>query len=233
VPPDGQSNLRHKAEAIYTLLRDAYGHPDWRPSYPPVDELVLTILSANTSDVNSGRAFQQLKTTYPDWAAVMNAPVHELAEVIRPGGLGPTKAPRIQAALRHILDERGEFNIDFLGNLPVEEAMAWLTQFEGVGPKTASIVLLFCFNRPAFPVDTHVQRVSQRLGMAGPTEDPAKIKATWERLVPKEWFYPLHLNLIRHGREVCIARNPHCASCFLSGHCDWYAKNFSPEARGA
>lgn len=229
--PDHQPNLQHKAEAVYMQLREAYGHPDWRPSYPPMDELVLTILSANTSDVNSGRAFQRLKAAYPDWEAVMAAPVHELAEVIRPGGLGPTKAPRIQAALRRILEERGEFNIDFLGDLPVEEAMAWLMQLDGVGHKTASIVLLFCFNHPAFPVDTHIRRVSQRLGIAGPTDDAAKIKAAWERLVPAEWFYPLHLNLIRHGREVCTARNPRCATCLLAGQCEWYAENVGPETR--
>lgn len=233
MPLDGESNQEGKAETIYRLLRDAYGHPDWRPSYAPVDELVLTILSANTSDVNSGRAFQQLKAAYPDWQAVMAAPVDELAEVIRPGGLAPTKAPRIQAALQRILDERGEFNIDFLRDLPVEEAMGWLTQLDGVGHKTASIVLLFCYNRPAFPVDTHIQRVSQRLGIAGPNDDSARIKATWERLVPEEWFYPLHLNLIRHGREVCAARDPRCATCVLSAHCDWTTRNANPGSQKA
>jgi endonuclease-3 len=233
VPPDHESNPQRRAEIIYGLLQDAYGNPDWRPSYPPVDELVLTILSANTSDINSGRAFQQLKAAYPDWEAVIAAPLDELAEVIRPGGLAPTKAPRIQATLQRILEERGEFNIDFLRGLPIEEAMGWLTQLDGVGHKTASIVLLFCYDRPAFPVDTHIQRVSQRLGIAGPNDDPARIKARWEELVPEEWFYPLHLNLIRHGREVCAARNPRCAACVLSAHCDWYARNLDPNTRKA
>jgi endonuclease-3 len=215
--------LHKKAERVHLLLLETYGNPDWRPQYEPMNELILTLLSANTSDVNSGRAFQRLKETYPDWEAVMNAPLNELIEVIRPGGLAPTKAPRIQAALHRILQERGEFDISFLGELPVDEGLQWLTQFEGVGHKTASIVLLFCFNLPAFPVDTHVKRVSRRLGFAPDKASAEKIKVIWEELVPGEWFYPLHLNLIRHGRQVCTARNPHCAACSLREVCDWYA----------
>ena len=210
-----------KAAAVYQLLQAEYGVPDWRPNYEPMDELVLTILSANTSDVNSGRAFAQLKAAYPTWEAVMNAPLDELTEAIRPGGLAPTKAPRLQAALRRILDERGDFDLSFLADLAPDEGIRWLTQLDGVGHKTASIVLLFCFNKPAFPVDTHVQRVSQRLGFAGTKDDPARIKAIWEALVPSDWFYALHLNLIRHGRQVCHARHPACERCMLRGECDW------------
>lgn len=229
MPPSTNSfeptpELRRKAEAVYALLMEHYGYPDWRPDFDPMDELVLTILSANTSDNNSGLAFQRLKAAYPDWHAVLSAPLEELTEVIRPAGLGPTKAPRIQAALRRVLQERGTFDISFLADLPVEEGLRWLTQLDGVGHKTASIVLLFCFDKPAFPVDTHIQRVSQRLGIAGPKDDPAKIKAIWETLARPEWFYPLHLNLIRHGRQVCTARVPRCAACFLREHCDWYQR---------
>jgi endonuclease-3 len=223
-PPIVDRDVQGKADAVYTLLMQRYGHPDWRPDFAPMDELILTILSANTSDVNSGRAFERLQATYPDWQAVLDAPLDELTEVIRPAGLGPTKAPRIQAALRRVLDERGAFDISFLAGLPVEEGLAWLTQFEGVGHKTASIVLLFCFGKPAFPVDTHVQRVTQRLGLAGPKDDPARIKALWESLAPAEWFYPLHLNLIRHGREVCHARKPACEICPLQHHCAFFAQ---------
>ena len=215
---------RAKAEAVHTILLHVYGHPDWRPDFPPMEELILTILSANTSDVNSGRAFQRLKGAYPDWQAVLDAPLPELVDVIRPAGMGPTKAPRIQAALRRVLAERGAFELDFLADLPVEEGLAWLTQIDGVGHKTASIVLLFCFNKAAFPVDTHVQRVTQRLGLAGPKDDPAKIKAIWEALAPAEWFYPLHLNLIRHGRQICHARKPACEICPLQAHCDYFAR---------
>ncbi len=220
--PEPDARRLRQAETIYTLLLERYGHPDWRPDFAPMDELILTILSANTSDVNSGRAFERLKATYPDWQAVLDAPLDELTDVIRPAGLGPTKAPRIQAALRRVLAERGAFDISFLADLPVDEGLAWLTQLEGVGHKTASIVLLFCFGKPAFPVDTHVQRVTQRLGLAGPKDDPARIKALWEALAPADWFYPLHLNLIRHGREVCHARKPACEVCPLQRLCDHF-----------
>ncbi len=210
------------AAEIHRRLLAAYGEPTWRPFYQPMDELALTFLSQNTSDLNSGRAFEALKARYPTWQAVLDAPVAELAETIRSGGLAQQKAPRIQQALRRILAERGAFNLDFLADLPVEEAMRWLTSFDGIGHKTASIVLLFCFNKPAFPVDTHVGRVTRRLGLAGPKESEAKIKGIWERLVPPAWFYPLHLNLIRHGREVCHAQRPACAACLLRDVC-WYA----------
>lgn len=216
-------NDLHKAETVYVILMERYGHPDWRPDFAPMDELILTILSANTSDINSGRAFQRLKAAYSDWQAVLDAPLDELTDVIRPAGMGPTKAPRIQAALRRVLAERGEFDIGFLAELPVEEGLAWLTQLDGVGHKTASIVLLFCFGKAAFPVDTHVQRVTQRLGLAGPKDDPAKIKALWESLAPAEWYFALHLNLIRHGREICHARRPLCEICPLQQQCDYFA----------
>lgn len=221
--PEPDAHRLRQAEAVYTILLQRYGHPDWRPDFAPMDELILTILSANTADINSGRAFERLKEAYPDWQAVLDAPLDELTDVIRPAGLGPTKTPRIQAALRRVLAERGAFDISFLADLPVEDGLAWLTQFEGVGHKTASIVLLFCFGKPAFPVDTHVQRVTQRLGLAGPRDDPAKIKALWEALAPPEWFYPLHLNLIRHGRQVCHARKPACERCPLQQHCAYFS----------
>ena len=162
-PLPGPGAARHKmnptptpddrafAAEVYRRLLAAYGEPTWRPYYQPMDELVLTFLSQNTSDLNSGRAFEALKARYPTWQAVLDAPVAELAETIRSGGLAQQKAPRIQAALRRILAERGEFSLDFLADLPVDEATRWLTSFDGIGHKTASIVLLFCFNQPAFP----------------------------------------------------------------------------------
>lgn len=207
------------AGAIHGRLLVAYGEPSWRAFYAPIDELVLTFLSQNTSDLNSGRAFQALKTRYADWQAVLSAPVVELAETIRSGGLAYQKAPRIQKVLRRILEERGDFNIDFLADLPVVEAMRWLTSFDGVGHKTASIVMLFCFGKAAFPVDTHVGRVTRRLGLAGPKDAEEKIKGLLERLIPPEWYYPLHLNLIRHGREVCHAPRPDCGRCVLIDLC--------------
>ncbi len=217
LPPT--TDLGAWAAAIYQRLLLAYGAPTWRPYYAPIDELVLTFLSQNTSDLNSGRAFAALKARYGDWQVVLDAPVAELAETIRSGGLAYQKAPRIQKALRRIKEERGDFNIDFLAELPIAEAMRWLTSFDGIGHKTASIVMLFCFGRPAFPVDTHVGRVTRRLGLAGAKDNEEKIKGLWERLTPPEWYYPLHLNLIRHGRQVCHAGRPECGKCVLLDLC--------------
>jgi endonuclease III len=207
------------AQAIYRRLLDAYGEPTWRPHHAPLDELVQTFLSQNTSDLNSGRAFEALKARYPTWAEVMHALVLELADTIRSGGLADQKAPRIQAALRRIQAERGELSIDFLADLPVEEATAWLRSFDGIGHKTASIVMLFSFGKAAFPVDTHVGRVTRRLGLAGAKDSEEKIKGMWERLAPPEQYLPLHLNLIRHGRQVCHAPRPECGRCVLVDLC--------------
>lgn len=217
--PDEISDSQGFAAEVHRRLLAVYGEPAWRAHYAPMDELVLTFLSQNTSDVNSGRAFAALKARYPTWQAVMDGPADELAETIRSGGLAQQKAPRIQNALRRILTERGEFCLDFLAALPVDEAERWLVSFDGIGHKTASIVLLFCFNKAAFPVDTHVGRVTRRLGLAAPRDSEEKIKGIWERLVPAAWFYPLHLNLIRHGRKVCHARAPACGMCVLGDIC--------------
>jgi endonuclease III len=216
------------ASLVHRRLLAAYGQPEWRRHFPPMEELVLTFLSQNTSDINSGRAYEALRARYATWQAVVDAPTAELAETIRSGGLAQRKAPRIQNALRRIREERGEFSIDFLANLPTDEAMRWLTSFDGVGHKTASIVLLFCFDKAVFPVDTHVGRVSRRLGLAGPKENEERIKAIWESLVPADWFYPLHLNLIRHGRQVCLARGPDCLACVLNDVCRYYGEGGNP-----
>jgi endonuclease-3 len=222
--PETNDDARAFAAEVHARLLTAYGAPTWRASYPPMDELVLTFLSQSTSDINSGRAFAALKARYPTWQAVLDAPVAELAETIRSGGLAQQKAPRIQAALRRIQAERGELALDFLAKLPVDEAARWLTSFDGIGHKTASIVLLFCFNKATFPVDTHVGRVTRRLGLAGPKDSEQKIKGIWEALAPAAWFYPLHLNLIRHGREVCHAQRPTCDRCTLRDICRFEVK---------
>jgi len=216
------------AAEIFQRLQNTYGASTWRCHHEPLDELVLTVLSQNTSDANSERAFRALRARYPTWEEVIAAPVAELAETIRSGGLAQQKAPRIQAALRRILAERGELSLDFLADLPVDEAFRWLTSLEGVGHKTAAIVLLFCFGKPVFPVDTHVARVSRRLGLAAPSAEAIRIKALWERLVRPEWFYPLHLNLIRHGREVCRSRVPRCEICILNDLCSFARKRMAP-----
>ena len=220
---DQKKKLRAKWLSLQELLTGLYGHPLWRQHLPPVDELVSTILSQNTSDTNRDVAFYALKDTYSDWESVMRAPEVEIRDVIRPAGLANRKAPRIQAALERIHEERGELSLDFLSDMPLSEAKKWLIDIDGVGPKTASIVLLFAFNRPAFPVDTHVHRVTQRLGLVESGVSAEKAHLLLEDLVDEDAYYSFHLNLIRHGREICTARNPKCEQCPLQIHCDYYS----------
>ena len=217
------ARLKKKYQTIHRLLLEEYGEPQWRQHLPPVDELVSTILSQSTSDINRDKGFYALKDRYPDWQSVIDAPESEVVNTIRPAGLANQKGPRIQAALRHILEEQGELSLDFLAEMPLQDALNWLTQMKGVGRKTASIVMLFAFNRPAFPVDTHVHRLSGRLGLIGPKVTADKAHEILENMGEANTFYAFHLNLIRHGREVCIARNPRCSICWLQEQCDYYA----------
>jgi endonuclease-3 len=211
----------NKILRIHNLLLAEYGDRPWHP-HDPVASLVNTILSQNTNDVNRDRAFERMRELLPTWEAVRDAPLEALIDAIRPAGLAPTKAPRIQAALRRITAERGEISLDFLANLPVEEARAWLLGLPGVGPKTAAIVLLFALGRPAFPVDTHVHRLSQRLGLIPEKTSREKAHDLLEALVPPELYYAFHLNLIAHGRAVCHARNPDHERCVLREECAYY-----------
>jgi len=213
---------RRKAEEVYARLVDAYGVPDWRPHFGPVDELILTILSANTNDRNSGRAFETLKARFgDDWDAVRLAPLAEIKEAINVAGMYNQKAPRIVNSLEKLHQDVGAYSLDHLAGMPVEEALDYLQSFPGVGHKTASIVLLFCFGKPTFPVDTHIQRQSQRLGISRAKAPPREVKQDWEMLLPEADYYTLHLNLIRHGREVCIARAPRCDACVLRSLCEY------------
>jgi endonuclease-3 len=214
-------SLEEKYLTVHNLLIEAYGEPKWRQHIPPVDELVNTILSQNTSDVNRDKAYEALKKRFPTWQAVMDAPEAEVVETIRPAGLANQKGPRIQKALRQVVAETGDLSLDFLSELTLDAAKVWLTDIKGVGPKTAAIVLLFAFGRPAFPVDTHVHRVSGRLGLIGPKVTADKAHEILENIPYPETFYTFHLNLIRHGREVCTARSPKCPLCVLRDCCDF------------
>jgi len=204
---------------VIDLLSREYGQPLPRPHRDPTAELVLTVLSQNTSDTNSGRAFARLLDAFPDWQAVMNADVCHLEEAIRPGGLAPTKASRIQALLAEVWRRRGSFDLSFLAGLPLEEARAWLRSLPGVGPKTAACVLLFSLGRPALPVDTHVHRVARRLGLVPPKASAEKAHELLEARLEPEEVYPFHIALIEHGRRTCLALRPHCPSCVLRQGC--------------
>jgi endonuclease III len=211
-----------KYAPIAQILRDIYGEITWTEGQPPMDELVSCILSQNTNDANRDKGFNALKKRYPTWEDVVAAPTDELIDTIRPAGLANQKAPRIQAALRTIYDERGEYNIDFLRDLPLDEAKAWLTRMKGIGPKTAAIVLCFAFGLPAFPVDTHVNRVSKRIGFVPEKMNIDKVHDMMESIVPDDDHYAFHIYLIRHGRDTCTARTAFCERCPLTLHCDYY-----------
>jgi endonuclease-3 len=187
-----------------------------------VDELISTILSQNTNDVNRDRAFISLREAFPTWEAVRDAKPEAVTEAIKIAGLSNQKGPRIQMVLQQITDERGEINLDFLHQLPPDEVQAWLLRFKGVGPKTAAIVMLFSLDMPAFPVDTHIYRVTGRLGLRPEGVNAEKAHELLGELFPPETYYAAHLNLIRHGRQVCLARSPACGQCALQDLCAYY-----------
>jgi endonuclease-3 len=217
-------NLKAHAIAIHKKLIEAYGEPTWRTPLPAIDELVSTILSQNTNDVNRDRGFNALRAKFPTWESVRDANAEDVIEAIKPAGLANQKGPRIQQVLRAITEERGALNLDFLTGLPLEEARAWLTKFNGVGPKTAAIVLCFSLNMPAFPVDTHIYRVSGRTGLRPEKMTVEQAHPHLESIFPPETYYAAHLNLIRLGREVCGARKPNCPQCPIIKLCEYKEK---------
>jgi endonuclease-3 len=207
---------------VQQRLIEFYGEPTWRNPMPPLDELVSTILSQNTNDTNRDRAFQALRKRFPTWEAVRDAETDEVIESIRSAGLANQKGPRIQQVLREITAEKGTLDLDFLGELPTPEAKAWLEKFKGVGPKTAAIVLLFSLGKPAFPVDTHIYRVTGRLGLRPEKMTVEQAHPHLAALFPAEAYYSSHLNIIRLGREICHSRKPDCLTCPLNDICTFY-----------
>jgi len=215
--------LRRKSSSIDRRLATIYGRAELIPGEDdPVDTLVETILSQNTTDKNSHKAFLALKVAYPTWEPLLRAKPVIVAKIIRSGGLAAMKAERIVSALRFIKDEVGRFELEFLREMSTADADAWLAQMKGVGPKTRAIVLLFSLGMPVFPVDTHVHRVSRRIGLIGPRTSREQAQADLASLVPRGKYYSFHINLIEHGRAVCRARNPRCQDCAVSDLCDFY-----------
>ena len=215
-------SITDKALKIHELLLQEYGPHPWRPGRDPLATLVGTILSQNTNDVNRDRAFEQMRERFPTWEEVRDADPAELVAVIRTAGLANQKGPRIQNALRVITEQQGELSLDFLADMETEEAREWLTSIKGVGPKTAAIVLCFALGKPAFPVDTHVHRVTKRLGLIGPKTTREQAHTLLEKLLPVAIYYPFHINLIVHGRQVCKSQQPRCEVCILQEHCDYF-----------
>lgn len=200
-------------KAVLDALLRTYGEPVWREPLPPIDELVSTILSQNTNDVNRDRAFNALRKRFSNWEEVRTAPEEEIIEVIRVAGLANQKGPRIKAVLNQIHNEVGALDLSFLADMPLEDAREWLLRFKGVGRKTAAIVLQFSLGRSAFPVDTHIYRVTGRLGVRPLSMDVEKTHILMEELIDPADYYAGHLNLIRLGRETCHPRKPDCPNC--------------------
>ena len=215
----------NKAEWVCQRLDRAYGTLTWRSHGEPLGALVMTILSQHTSDTNSERAYDALRRAYPTWDAVRVAPIGDIADTIRGGGLADSKAPRIRRVLAEIHERTGATNLDFLRDLPTETIKPYLLEFHGVGPKTAACVLMFSLGRPVLPVDTHVFRVSHRLGLIGQKLGEAKAHDALASQLPPERVYAFHVHMIRHGRRVCVARGPRCGECVLKARCDYFAAN--------
>ena len=213
------------AGEVHQRLLEYFGHPTWRDPLPPLDELVSTILSQNTNDTNRDRAFQLLRQRFPTWEQVRDSEASLVKDAIRSAGLANQKGPRIQQVLREITAERGSLDLGFLAGLPLEEARTWLLKFKGVGPKTAAIVLCFSLGRPAFPVDTHIYRVSGRIGLRPAQMSVEQAHEFLEDLLPPDAYYAAHLNLIRLGREICMARKPDCPRCPVQTGCEYLQKS--------
>jgi endonuclease-3 len=230
-----------------SALRQMYGTPTWQRVYDPTSELVLTMLSANSADINAEKAFDLLGRRWPpqasaiaseaglvtrpgwggkgigetgaDWAAVEFADIGELTDVIRPGGLANQKAPRIQAALRYIREQRGDYSLEFLGDLTPADALAWLTQVNGIGRKTASVVLLFSFGMALMPVDRHIERVSIRVGLIPKKVTAEQAHDMLQAQLETDQVHEAHVNLITHGRQTCHALRPACFRCAVAPRC--------------
>ncbi len=221
------SLLQAKAREVFQRLLRTYGERPLKPRREPMHELISTMLSHRTTQKNEATAFEQMWQHFGSWEAIRDAPLVELTETIAPSNFAEAKAPNIKETLRRIIDERGAPTIDFLRDLPAQEGLEWLMSLPGVGIKTASLVLLFCFSKPVLPVDTHVHRVSQRLGLIGPKVNPTAAHPLLLALLPSDplVLFNFHVNMLRHGQKVCIWGTPRCEQCPLTDICDWYQKN--------
>ncbi len=217
-----QNTLERKMAVICDLLLKEYGDAVTTTKHSPIDTLVRGILSQNTNDINMDRAYQKLISVYPTWDHVLRANDRKLSETILSSGFYKMKARRIQATLREIKRRVGKLNLGFLEKMETGEAMKWLTSLHGVGVKTAAIVLLFCFEKPVLPVDTHVWRVTKRLGLIPMEISRENAQALLERLVPHRCIRSMNHNLVRHGRTICRAQKPLCDGCFLRLYCSFY-----------
>jgi endonuclease III len=212
-----------RVRAIRDRLRELYGKPEWKPHGHPIAELVRTILSQNTNDLNRDVAYDRLRERFPTWVEVRDAPLDEVRDAVRPAGLADTKAPSIQGALRRATVDGGEPDLDWLADADRQEAIAYLTELPGVGRKTAACVMIFALGRPEIPVDTHVYRVGGRLGLFPERISFEGAHDEMLRVVDPDDAYELHINLIRHGRAICRPQ-PRCEACELRRMCPYYRR---------
>jgi endonuclease-3 len=225
ITQDTLAARQRRALEVFDMLKQFYGDPTWRNPLPALDELVSTILSQNTNDHNRDKAYLNLRTRFPTWESVRDASQEEVITTIHSAGLANQKGPRIQQVLHEISVERGCLDLDFLKEWDIDQARIWLQHFKGVGPKTAAIVLCFSLGKPAFPVDTHIYRVSGRLELRDAHLNVEKSHKYLEQVFPKESYSTAHLNLIRLGREVCHSNKPDCLACPLNQVCPTYLRN--------
>ena len=221
--------MKKKTQELIKRLDNHYGLKEWSRWREPVGELVRTILSQNTTDKNSLKAYADLQEAYPTWEDILVADELAIADVIRSGGLANIKAKKIKKALAEIMKQRGSIDLEFLADYELGKAKDYLISLDGVGPKTAACVLIFSFNFPIIPADTHVHRLSNRIGVV----DGSSREKTQELLqdeIPDKDKYSFHLNLIEHGRQVCKAKNPICFNCFLQDICDYYQEILPKES---
>ena len=216
------SDPKARTKRIIAVLEKRFGVPVWGGPRDPLDALIRTILSQNTNDANSGRAYERLKKRFPTWEEVRAADVRDIGDAIRVGGLANLKAERIKGVLGWLEKTHGALNLDFIRDQEPDEVIRILGALKGVGIKTISVVLLFACGKEIFPVDTHIHRISRRLGLAPQNASPEKVHEVMQDLVPQGKAYSFHLNLLRFGRTICHARNPRCDPCPLTEECVWY-----------
>ncbi len=222
-PKRPTSAKKHKPILASTLVKERlnsiYGPIEWRPRMIAIDELIFTVLTQNTSDLNAEGAYDSLRKALPSWGQVIEAENSVVTEAIRHGGLANQKSIRIQQILVEILKRIGHFDLEFLADWPLEEARDWFTSLPGVGPKTAAVVMAFSLKMPAFPVDTHIHRVSKRLGFISEKTTADQAHPLMEELIPEDDRYDMHVLLITHGRRICKARIAQCPRCPLANEC--------------
>lgn len=218
LPPHDKAQLTHE------LLNQEYKRLKLEPRRSHMHELISTMLSHRTNHKDEEKAYYTMLERFGDWEGVMNADVDDLADAIQTTRYPGQKAPQIQQTLRQIKEERGGVSIDFLEDMPVEEAMEWLTRLPGVGPKTATLLLLFNFKKPVMPVDTHVFRISQRVGIIGAKATANKAHDLLLEMLPQDpvELYNFHIHMLRHGQRICTYYSPKCEKCVLNSICNYY-----------